>query len=338
MSGVNSERVERAVSEAVKEELRDLTWPVYKQYEIVEEHSEVFVVAPNSLDSFKESKPKGKQAFAKSRVKGYWWRMFEGSAPAEDVQTIYQPLRTPELVLDLAELAEGEITPKAVLGWAETYGLLGLPGEDVVTATGPVGVGLRHSGAGRKESVGRFAEVAQEVRACLRIYEAVTAGVDLDLDRIDHLADLLPREAFRLVGSRERHAGKERPWLFAVLGRMVQMRLHEHCSPHFSTYVRDDGSATGRFALSWGFKGLLGALWLHVAWLLEAEGNRVRRCKLPDCLRVIHFEPGQPPDDPGLRKNVRGTYRTRIDRVFCKRRGCKQKYHYRKKAGWPGYH
>jgi hypothetical protein len=162
-------------------------------------------------------------------------------------------------------------------------------------------------------------------------------GADLALDEIAYLADFLPREAFRPFGSKERHAGKERPWLFAVLGRMVQMRLHEHCSPHFSTYVCDDGSATGRFALSWGFKGLLGAIWLHMAWLLEAEGEHVRSCKLPDCLRVIYFEPGQPPDNPALKKNVRERYKTRIDREFCKQRGCKQKYHYRKKAGWTGY-
>jgi hypothetical protein len=81
-----------------------------------------------------------------------------GGEPAEGVLTVYQPLSTPELVLDLAELAEGEITPKAVLGWAQTYRLFGLPGEDVVTATGPAGIGLRHSGAGRRDSVGRFAE------------------------------------------------------------------------------------------------------------------------------------------------------------------------------------
>ena len=30
--------------------------------------------------------------------------------------------------------------------------------------------------------------------------------------------------------------------------------------------------------------------------------------------------------------------KTRVDREFCKGRGCKQKYHYRKKAGWPGYY
>ena len=52
---------------------------------------------------------------------------------------------------------------------------------------------------------------------------------------------------------------------------------------------------------------------------------------------MIHFEPGHAPADPGLKKNARGKYKTRIDREFCKGRGCKQKYHYRKKAGWLVY-
>ena len=82
---------------------------------------------------------------------------------------------------------------------------------------------------------------------------------------------------------------------------------------------------------------MLGAIWLHMAWLLEAEGERVKRCKLPGCLRVIHFEPSEPPADAGLKKNARGKYKTGSDREFCKGRGCKQKYHYRKKAGWTGY-
>ncbi len=114
------------------------------------------------------------------------------------------------------------------------------------------------------------------------------------------------------------------------------MRLNDHCYPRFSTYTRE-GLATGKFALSWGFKNLLGAIWLHMASLLEAESERVKRCKLPGCLRVIHFESGVPAAEAGLRKNVRGKYKTRSDREFCKGRACKQKYHYRKKAGWSGY-
>jgi hypothetical protein len=58
-------------------------------------------------------------------------------------------------------------------------------------------------------------------------------------------------------------------------------QLNDHCYPRFTTYTRA-GLAVGRFALSWGFENLLGAIWLHMAWLLEAEGERVRRCKLLD--------------------------------------------------------
>jgi hypothetical protein len=73
-----------------------------------------------------------------------------------------------------------------------------------------------------------------------------------------------------------------------------------------------------------------------MVWLLEAEGERVRRCKLPDCLRVIHFEPGNPQLILDSRRTpVAG--KIRVDREFCKGRPCKQKYHYHKKAGWPGY-
>jgi len=217
--------------------------------------------------------------------------------------------------------------------WAQLYGLLGIPGDDMVsTHDGSMNYQVR--GWGRRESVRRFAEAAGEIKACLRIYEAVTAEEDVDLAKLSAAAGPLPLEVLRQWDRRE---GEERSWLFGVLGRMVQTRLNEHCYPQFTTYARG-GLADGRFALSWGFKNLLGAIWLHMAWLLEAEGERVRRCKLPGCLRVIHFEPGEPAADPGLKKNVRGRYKTRVDREFCKDRGCKQKYHYRKKAGWPGYY
>jgi hypothetical protein len=142
----------------------------------------------------------------------------------------------------------------------------------------------------------------------------------------------------------ERKKGHERAWLFGVLGRLVQMRLHEHCYPQFNVYTRG-GYPTGRFVLSWGFHSLLGAIWIHMAWLLEAAESSVRFCRLPDCRRVITFEPGKSADEIGtikdaegrFKRNARGEYKTRSDRVFCRGRGCKQKYNYRQKAGWRGY-
>ena len=62
--------------------------------------------------------------------------------------------------------------------------------------------------------------------------------------------------------------------------------------------------------------------------------DSVTFCRLPDCRRVITFEPGEPSYE--ISRPGRGTYKTRSDRVFCRDRACKQKYHYRKKAGGLG--
>jgi hypothetical protein len=295
-------------------------------------HGEVFVVASVSPASFVESEPTEEGVIRKGEMKGLRWQKFAGRDPVQDNMTLYAPLKTPELVIDFAELAEKEITPEDTLGWGQVYGLLGIPGYDTVTTFDGF-ANWRVNGWGRRESVRRFAEAAREINACLRIYEAVTADEDVDLDKLSSAAGPLPLDVLRQWDRRE---GEERSWLFRILGRMVQTRLNEHCYPQFNTYTVGR-LAVGKFALSWGFKNLLGAIWLHMAWLLEAEGERVKRCKLPGCLRVIHFEPGEPVADPGLKKNVRGRYKTRVDREFCKGRACKQKYNYRKKAGWLGY-
>jgi hypothetical protein len=51
------------------------------------------------------------------------------------------------------------------------------------------------------------------------------------------------------------------------------------------------------------------------AWLL-ASGDDARWCKLPDCPRIIAFEPSEPPIDPGLKKNARGNTRLVRTRSF----------------------
>jgi hypothetical protein len=321
---------------AVKPEhsaIRGTVWPVYEEYEIVEEDNEPFVVAPISRDSFFEKKP-SKRELVGSGKETYMAETHWGRSPLRDAMSFYSPLRTPELVVDLAELAEQKIEPKKVRDWALTYGLLSPPDEDIVTARDEF-MEYKVPHQGRRQSVRSFAETALDVRACLRTYEAIT-NTEIERDELLSVARLLPRKAFLPYGPRGSRLGKERSWLLMVIGRLVQMRLEEYCYPLFGARTQN-GEATGDFILTWGFRGLVGAVWLHMAWLLEAENERVQRCKLRDCLRVIHFEPGEPAEDPGLRRNVRGKYKTRQDREFCKGRGCKQKYHYRKKAGWAGY-
>ena len=329
----NVERFAEVLPKAVKENTQSSVWPVYKHYEVVEEEGATFVVVSRLPASFVEPEPKEEGlAQVGGRMEGWRRQGFEGRNPLQDAPTLYAPLERSELVVELAKLAEKEIAPEEVLRWAQDYGLLGL--RDEAVSTHDESVHVRVTSRGQRESVRQFAEAAAEIRAALRTYEALTREGELDLGKLASEAGPLPLEALRQLGYQE---GEERLGLFRFLEILIQTRLKEHCYPQFTMHTRG-GLADGRLALSpWGFNTLLGAIWLHMASLLEAESERVTHCKLPGCLRVIHFEPGHAPADPGLKKNARGKYKIRVDREFCKGRGCKQKYHYRKKAGWPGY-
>ena len=307
MERLSAERFESASNKAVKEELRGVGWWVYEHYETREEGDQTFVVAPVSFDTFFRPESTEEHAIQEDDRRSRMRRAYSGRSPQEDAITIYAPLMTPELVLDLAELAEKKITSEVVRSWAQIYGLLGFPDDDIVRFDDGF-IKYQVKNMGRKDNVQRFAEAAGEIRGCLRIYEAITADEDLNLEELlTSYAILLPRKAFLPFGAVERLAGEERSWLARVLGRLVQMRLEEYCYPMFVANTRG-GVPTGRFALAWGFRGLIGAPWLLMAWLLEAEGERVRRCKLPGCLRVIRFEPGKSADELGSIKDADGTF------------------------------
>ena len=334
----NSDNTNGSPGKAVKTTLPSKQWPVYSKYKVQvdEESGESCVVACTSMFELvgDETDEHGQ------RVKAY-----RGRDPGQDatlygplrdskpvVGNNYSPLMAPELVVELANIADNPITPEVVLNWAETYGLLASSKEEDVLEDEVLGVTI--SGHACRESVSAFARAAGEVRMCLRVYEALNRDVELDLEGLSSEIGPLPAsELARLMRSWEREPGHERAWLFGVLGRIIQARLYEHCYPQFNIYTRG-GYPTGRFVLSWGFHNLLGAIWLQIAGMLENE-NSARFCRLPDCRRVITLETGEPSYEisvPG-----RGTYKTRSDRVFCRGRACKQNYHYRKKAGWPRY-
>jgi hypothetical protein len=76
----------------------------------------VFVVAPVSPASFVESEPEEERVIREGRLEGQRWQCVAGRDPIEDRMTLYAPLRAPELVIELAELAEKKIMPEDVLG------------------------------------------------------------------------------------------------------------------------------------------------------------------------------------------------------------------------------
>jgi hypothetical protein len=304
------------VAKAVKKDVPSSKWPVYKDYciETDSESGESYVAAYISLFE----PVAGQDA-------GQGTKTYRGREPEQAAIHNYTPLGKPELIVELANWADDAITPESALSWAEIYGLLA-PSTVQRAADGLPGLAFI-------ESVSDFARAAGEVRTCLRTYEALKREEDWTLEELSSEVSPLPAD---VIKPWERKQGHERAWLFGVLGRMTQTRLLEHCYPRLNIYTRG-GYPTGKFMLSWGFNSLLGAIWLQMAWLLELWGDpsSVRFCRLQDCRRVITFEPGKPSYEVSNPK--RGEYKTRSDRVFCKGRACKQKYNYRKKAGWPTY-
>jgi hypothetical protein len=141
-------------------------------------------------------------------------------------------------------------TPETVLEWAQVYGLMGFPDEDTVTVDEGFAK-LKIERMGRRDGVRSFAQAAGEIRGCLRLYEAITADEDVEMGDLHSVANLLPRKAFAPFGPVEGHVGRQRPWLFRVLARMIQMRLDQYCYRQFVAHTHG-GVATGRFSLVWG--------------------------------------------------------------------------------------
>src|SRR5215217_7450030 len=262
------------VEKAVKEELlRGDTWPVYEDYGVTEENGEVFVIAPphSFIERVREKTLEDGSRIIEHRLRD----------PSADIKFPYSPLRTPELLVDMAELADEPITPEAVVGWAEVYGLLSCsPEEDVVEAELETGERTREQGWGKRDSVARFAEAAAEVRVCLRAFEAAKHEGPINLDELSASVGSLPPIFWEVWEPWKRHRSVERPWLYGVIGRTVQIRIREYCYPKLVIFTRSD-YPSGRFGLGYGFNSLLGAIWLLMAQLLDSQN--VTYCRLPDC-------------------------------------------------------
>ena len=229
----------------------------------------------------------------------------------------YSPLSYPDMFLEFAGLADGgEITLDMMLEWVEQYGVLGFEGREQRDIDPEV---WRHLMGGPYDSLLAFDVEARRANAVLRLYEAATdpKGVDVEsiwrYERWFTSVALLNRFGHRM----ETSAGLRDVALGWVAGT-VRRKVAEECHPEL--YQEADGFRSG-----YGFKSLLGAMYLQMMWLMTATGE-IRLCQGPGCNKVIAFEPPEPPKEPGLRKNARGRYRTRKDKRFCSE-NCRVKNH-----------
>jgi hypothetical protein len=228
------------------------------------------------------------------------------------------PLRdTPDLFLEFAELADHEIDEEVWRDWFTRYGVLGLK---------PALPYMASVEGGPEETFSRFVDEARIANGVLRLWEAATMGMgDEELvDRYLPQITLLQDRAKGLLGVWYADVPRSTtaPWL-SLVGTIVQSKLTTECYPQLL------GTSGPTFGDGYGFRSLLGAMYLQMFWLMTAKGG-VRRCKEPECPRVITFDQPEQKGDPSKHNDRSMGYRTRVDKVFCSA-ACKQRDYDRRK-------
>jgi hypothetical protein len=275
-------------------------WPVYREFEIEESEGDVHVYAPRNRPEMPTSR--GVQA-----IHSAWM--------AEDLNRarVYAPLRdTPDLFLKFASLGrKGGMTRKeavdVMLDWIKTYGALGLQDDQ-----------------GREERLSEFSRAVSIASQCLELYEAATDEIGV---RDDPDIEVLDRHG--AYGETPKEKGE---WALQEVTRTVNRRVKKWCYPHLYRVVNTEVDRTVGFEQGWGFRSLLGAMYLQMMWLMT-EGGDSPRCKGPKCSRIIRIGEYKPEDlklveqfeQKGGSRPPR--YKTRKDKEFCSR-NCKEKYRY----------
>ncbi len=238
----------------------------------------------------------------------------------------YRPLVIyPSLFLEFARLADDggldeeldtEKNREVALEWVQAYGVLGL------TPLSHPGAWWADPRGGTGDTIWRFAEEAWIAHGALRLYQAVVAP---DGPGLDTILEFFPDPYYEWVFSRDPQAASERA--LNEVARVVESQLADSCYPVL--HGQRDNRSQG-----WGFRNLLGAMWLQMMW--QVTSRDVRQCRRPGCLNLISFTPpgrlGIPmPKKTRREPYKRGPYNTRRDKVFCSDK-CRKAYAYQEKA------
>ena len=165
------------------------------------------------------------------------------------------------------------------------------------------------------ESVANFTFEAWEAHIAWRLYESVRSEGRLDeavvvqfMSTINQWeADITPDGSTNSWVERDIYSSDPeltRRWALTVVRDAVNSKIENHCYPILQ------GDAPGSYKPSWGFRSLLGAMWLQMMFLMHED----RRC----------WSCGKPLD-PGMRSHAK----------FCQDNNgrCKADWNYHKGTG-----
>ncbi len=232
-------------------------WQVFRDYRVGEKtDTNVHIHAPRydpGLPQFRKQ-PDGT---LRRRYTGEW------AVKDDNAGRGYAPLREePDLFLRFAALAgEDPYTRggrlETTMDWLKNYGVLGIVLE---------GDSVHDLRSTRRENLLLFWEEVHRAAKCLASYKAATG----------------PARALKRSGLPGKTLAGKRMEASRYLEIQVRSRLERECYPKLYYGVRKDTGETANVGLSWGFRSLLGAMYLQLAWRIKS-----RRCEAPGCSNII---------------------------------------------------
>ena len=275
-------------------------WPVFEDFEIERVDSELFIFAAPKPDPMMQAENVSKGDFVEVDL-GF--------------DRFYAPLmRYPDLFVRFARLCAGRKTLtedemlEMALGWARTYGILGVEGIDPSAH-------YSKRRKGRRENVTTFVREAKTAAFVLAAFEAASSD---NPEMVRKGAEQYWPAALEYI--HKLPLDRSRGMLTANVVELVGGYVEHDCYPTLRNVF-------GSISQGWGFRSLLGAMYLQMMfYILEPE--MLRWCKATDCNQIVTFEEGTAPESP--RKGARGKYRTRGDREYCSK-ACAERMRYRRK-------
>lgn len=195
--------------------------------------------------------------------------------------TRYKPLEErQDLFLRFARLAKQPTSPERARTWSREYGVLGLTGTHHHAWQG-----------GERDTLETFDKQVVRAAGILALYEAVLNKDHEESRRLvleeyrSIFADLWGSgvshwsvEEFEMMVEEE-FGGNYLAFALEASSWLVETTVREECYPT----LRPEGTADPtEVAGGWGFKSLLGAMYLQMYWLMASDGDvtRCRHCNL----------------------------------------------------------
>jgi hypothetical protein len=239
----------RARDNEIDESYLGTGWDRFHYFETVEETEDDVRVYARHHDPLRDGR-KGRSYSGEWLLKNY-----NSKGP-------YAPLRDePDLFVKFASLASKDPgttdgRKDIMLNWIREYGVLGLE---------PLG-SSPYLRSPRHENLRQFWNHVHLAARCMKLYKAATG----------------PGRALKRSGLPGKTLAEKRKLAVVLLLGNVEPILERECYPKLRYQVREDTGETADVALIWGFRSLLGAMYLQMAWRIKS-----RQCEAPGCNNII---------------------------------------------------